>query len=176
MYLTTIINLWAGPGAGKSTTAAEVFARLKKAGYIVELVREYVKDWAWQGRTPGPWDDVYLTAKQLQAESILYGKVDYIVTDSPVGLGCAYATGPQVETQKALAKSIRARQHAAGIRHVDCFLKRTKPYAAAGRFETEEQAQQRDKDAKWWLSCLAREWRVVVNADDVLAAAGIEGA
>lgn len=46
---TTIINIWAGPGAGKSTTAAETFALCKKAGLGVELRTEYVKDWAWRG-------------------------------------------------------------------------------------------------------------------------------
>jgi pantothenate kinase len=43
---TTIINVYGGPGAGKSTSAAYLYYLLKVAGKNVELVREYVKDWA----------------------------------------------------------------------------------------------------------------------------------
>jgi len=40
---TKVINLFAGPGAGKSTTAAGLFAEMKRANVDVELVTEYVK-------------------------------------------------------------------------------------------------------------------------------------
>jgi hypothetical protein len=170
---TTVINLWAGPGAGKSTTAAQVFARLKAAGHLAELVTEYVKNWAWQGRVPGHYEDVYLFAKQLQRESVLYGKVDYIITDSPIGLGAIYAQGSQVEVQRTLAMNIRARQIADGIKHVDCILRRTKEYVPHGRYETPAQALCRDADVRTWVPVLAKEWRLVTCADGVLAAAGV---
>jgi hypothetical protein len=38
-----VINLWAGPGAGKSTTAAGLFL-MKLTGRRVELVTEYAKE------------------------------------------------------------------------------------------------------------------------------------
>src|SRR4051812_30110643 len=87
---TTLINLWGGPGSGKSTTAAGVFSAMKMAGVSCELVTEYVKQWAWRGDKIGDFDDVYLTAKQLRRESCLYGKVEYIITDSPISLGALY--------------------------------------------------------------------------------------
>ncbi len=37
------INLFAGPGAGKSTTATWLFSQLKIAGISIELTSEYVK-------------------------------------------------------------------------------------------------------------------------------------
>ena len=42
MKTTAIINLWAGPGAGKSTLAAELFAAIKKTrrDLSCELVAE----------------------------------------------------------------------------------------------------------------------------------------
>lgn len=173
---TTILNIWAGPGAGKSTTAAEVFCRLKKAGYVAELVTEYIKSWAWAGRKPGPYDDLYITAKQISRETALYGKVDYIVTDSPVGLGVIYASDAQRAIQLAMVQDVRRRALADGVRPVDCRLVRSKPYVAKGRYETEEQASLRDLDVVALLPSIAREWRVVRTADDVLAAAGVEGA
>ena len=44
MKKTIVINLIGGPCSGKSTVAAELFARLKKMGIKTELVSEYIKD------------------------------------------------------------------------------------------------------------------------------------
>ena len=39
-----VINLYGGPGTGKSTTAAALFALIKREGYNVELVTEFAID------------------------------------------------------------------------------------------------------------------------------------
>lgn len=39
-----VINLFAGPGSGKSTTCAGVFNKLKLAGINCEMALEYAKD------------------------------------------------------------------------------------------------------------------------------------
>ena len=170
---TTIINLWAGPGAGKSTTAAEVFAALKRKGFVAELVTEYIKSWAWRGICPGPFDDFYITAKQIKREADLYGRVEYIVTDSPVGLGAVYANQQQRPIQLAMARDVRWRAALDGYHHVDCNLIRNKPYESRGRYETEEQARQRDEDVRLLVDQLVGPCHVVKTADDVLAAAGL---
>ncbi len=36
---TTIINLFGGPGCGKSTLAAEIFSILKKNGISIEFIK-----------------------------------------------------------------------------------------------------------------------------------------
>lgn len=87
--MTTIINLFAGPGAGKSTAAANLFSNLKQKHYSVELVTEYVKQWAYANKPIGVYDQLYVQAKQMHRESQLLNKVDFIITDSPVWL-CAY--------------------------------------------------------------------------------------
>src|SRR5579885_3619982 len=89
---TTIINVYGGPGAGKSTSAAYLYYLLKVAGKNVELVREYVKDWAWEGRKFGAYDEIYFLGKQVRHESMLFGKVDWIVTDAPVYMTAYYAS------------------------------------------------------------------------------------
>lgn len=43
-----IICLYGGPGAGKTTTSAGLFFKLKSMGHTCELNREYVKDWVWE--------------------------------------------------------------------------------------------------------------------------------
>ena len=173
--MTTIINLWAGPGAGKSTTAAEVFAKMKAAGLSVELVREYVKNWAWRGEKIGEWDDVYLVAKQLRAESALYGKVDYIITDSPLQLPVVYERkyNPGRQTIWNLCMDLRARQLASGLKVVDVRLLRSKPYVNAGRYETEGQARSIDELCSLTLMDLNPEYVCAHDAAGVLNAAGV---
>lgn len=50
MNKSRIINLWAGPGSGKSTIAAYVFSKLKMKNINCELVTEYAKQLVYSGR------------------------------------------------------------------------------------------------------------------------------
>lgn len=85
------INLLAGPGSGKSTLASGLFSKLKRDGYSVELVTEYVKTWAYQKREINKFDQIYLMGKQMNYEyRFLSNGVSNIITDSPVFLSAAY--------------------------------------------------------------------------------------
>jgi hypothetical protein len=86
-----VINIFGGPGVGKSTVAAELFAEMKKKGYNVELVTEYAKDMVWEGRDNILADQLYILAKQNRRLSRLDGKVDYAITDSPLLFGIIYS-------------------------------------------------------------------------------------
>ena len=79
-----IINLIGEPSAGKSTIAAELFAKMKKAGYNVELVTEYAKDMVWENRNEMFSHQDYIFAKQNRRLARLNGKVDYVITDAPL--------------------------------------------------------------------------------------------
>ena len=46
--LPIVCNFFSGPGAGKSTLAAAVFAKLKMLGVNCELVTEFAKDKTWE--------------------------------------------------------------------------------------------------------------------------------
>ena len=150
--MTKVINFYAGPGTGKSTTAASLFAEMKLQGYSVELVREYVKNWAWEGRVPGQYDQVYFFGKQARAEYSLFGKVDYVITDSPVLL-CGYYEqfylGRELTYPSIVNYLEMANQN--GHQHINFFLKRHKEFVQNGRFETEDQVKKIDQDLKQWL-------------------------
>ena len=164
-----------GPGSGKSTTAAEMFAELKKRGVSCELITEYVKQWAWRGTPITDWDDIYITAKQLRRESACYGKVDYIITDSPLWLGAIYEQiyRPGSQVMSGIADELRARQEAAGLRIVECFVKRNKPFVQEGRYEDEQAARRVDALCLEWLQMTAPDFHIVDGVQDVLRAAGI---
>ena len=156
--MSTVINLYGGPGTGKSTSAAYLFYLLKSQGKNAELVREYVKDWAWEGRNISTYDQIYLLGKQVRRESILYGKVDYIVTDSPIMLGIYYASK---YSSLSVSEGVRAmtlayyRQAAEdGHKHVHVFLERSKPYNPLGRFQSEDQAKNIDNGVYGMLADL----------------------
>jgi deoxyadenosine/deoxycytidine kinase len=87
-----VINLFGGAGVGKSTLAAGLFHHMKCNGYDVELVTEYAKDMVYEQRTNIMEDQVYIHAKQYRRVSKLIGKVEYVVTDSPILLSAAYTT------------------------------------------------------------------------------------
>lgn len=145
---TTIINVYGGPGAGKSTSAAYLYYLLKIARENVELVREYVKDWAWEGRKFGAYDEIYFLGKQVRHESMLFGKVDWIVTDAPVYMTAYYAS---IYCSKTLAHGVLSEAKAFyqqvaedGHQHLHIMLNRIRPYVQEGRYQNESQAHSVD--------------------------------
>lgn len=156
--MSKIINLYGGPGTGKSTTAAYLFYQFKRQNENVELVREYVKEWAWEKRQISAFDQFYFFGKQSRKESLLYGKADIIVTDSPVMLSYMYTEiyGKEKDAEALLAVVKRFYQKAEeeGHQHFHVFLERTKRYNSKGRYETEEQARAIDLRMQNWLDVL----------------------
>ena len=88
--MSKIINLFGGPGIGKSTQASGLFTEMKKHHMSVEYTYEFPKEVAWEGNISQLKDQFFITANQHRNISRLYGKVDYIIVDSPIVLGCFY--------------------------------------------------------------------------------------
>lgn len=84
------INLFSGPGAGKSVVAAQLFAELKKVNINIEHVQEYIKVQALQKRFPESFEQFHIFAHQMHREDRLLPHVDCIVTDSPLLLNAVY--------------------------------------------------------------------------------------
>lgn len=88
--MSVIINFFGGPGIGKSTQSAELFTLMKKNHMDVELTFEYPKIVAWEENYSAIKDQLFITANQHRNISRLYGKVKYIIVDSPIILGTVY--------------------------------------------------------------------------------------
>lgn len=85
-----IINFFGGPGIGKSTQSAGLYTIMKRHHYDVELTYEFPKIVAWEENYSAVKDQFYITANQHRNISRLYGKVKYIIVDSPIILGMVY--------------------------------------------------------------------------------------
>ena len=85
-----IINFFGGPGIGKSTQSSGLFTEMKKQHMDVELTFEFPKIVAWEENYSAIKDQFYITANQHRNISRLYGKVKYIIVDSPIILGLIY--------------------------------------------------------------------------------------
>ena len=90
MKNTIVINIAGGPGAGKTTIAADVFSKLKAKGYDVENVSEFAKELVWEGRDEAFNDRLYMHGEQNHRLMQMNGKLDYIITDSPLFLTSVY--------------------------------------------------------------------------------------
>jgi|TARA_R110000787_G_scaffold267332_1_gene373660 hypothetical protein len=90
MKETKIINFFGGPGIGKSTQAAGLYSLMKKNNMSVELTYEFPKILAWDENHSAIKDQLYITANQHRNISRLYGKVEYIIVDSPILFGMVY--------------------------------------------------------------------------------------
>lgn len=144
--MTLVINMLGGSGIGKSTTAAGLYYQMKLNHLNVELVREYVKVLAWQGAKIGRFDQVNIFGEQCKLEHTLYGKVDYIVTDSPIILAPIYEIFYHNDSmmEEAALKFLK-KSRESGIEQLNILLKRNKPYDPKGRFQTEQEAITVDK-------------------------------
>lgn len=137
------LNLIAGPGRGKSTLAASLFSEFKNNSKLtVELITEFVKPWAYMGRRPKGFDQVFITASQMHAESIpLDAGVDLVITDSPLILGGYYASPNLQPLIFDLANKFEE-----SYPSINIVINWNKPYTQIGRFQSESEADQVHKE------------------------------
>jgi hypothetical protein len=140
MKNTLVVNFFAGPGTGKSTVMAHCFAELKWRGVDCEMSTEFAKDKVWEGSAHILDNQFYVSGKQYHRLKRLKGKVDVILTDSPLLLGMYYGNKEPKEFGALLL------QHFNTFNNLNIFLERKKGYNPNGRLQTELQAIEIDKE------------------------------
>jgi len=90
--MSKLINLFGGPGIGKSSIAAGLTYKLKKKHISCNNPYEFPKKLAWDHNIPAIKDQLYVFANQHRGIAECYGKVDYIIIDSPILFSTIYHT------------------------------------------------------------------------------------
>jgi deoxyadenosine/deoxycytidine kinase len=88
--MSKIINLFGGPGIGKSSIANGLTYKLKKKHITCDNPYEFPKILAWDENHSAIRDQLYVLANQHRGIVKSYGKVDYIILDSPILLSLIY--------------------------------------------------------------------------------------
>ena len=138
------ICIYGGPGSGKSTVAAWLFASMKAKGEEIEYITEYAKSWTFLRRPPAGFDQVYLFGKQMNREDIVlrYSNKFMIVTDSPLFLSCCYAE--KYETIGWPHLWGIAKEFEQVYPSINIVLKRPDTYKGLARFQDETAARNMD--------------------------------
>lgn len=152
-----VINLIGGPGIGKSSIAADLFALMKWNDIKVELVTEFAKDLVWEERHMTIRDQLYLFAKQNHKLYRLKGKVDYVINDSPLLLVLAYQPKEYYVQFEPFVREVWD-----SYTNINISLNRAGRYQPEGRIHDEQQALYLDNEIR---SLFANDKVEMVNAD-----------
>ena len=141
---TLVVNLFFFFFAGKSTGAAYIFSMLKMAGIDTEYVNEYAKDKVWEDNKEVFKCQFLITGKQAYKILRCVGKVDVVITDSPIAIGAQYCHDNPFLKDACLYEFNK-------YKNLNIYINRVKKYNPNGRHQTEEEAKKIDESTKQWL-------------------------
>lgn len=146
------INLFGGPGTGKSSSAAGLFHKMKNLEYKVEYITEYAKELVYGNDFTKLSDQLLVLGKQRHRMFRLENGVDFLIHDSPFIMGLSYVYNdihiPRKEYEDLVVKMFNS------YNNVNIFLERdieVHRYQEYGRTQTIEEAIQKDRDIKQLL-------------------------
>ncbi|WP_283606935.1 DUF3991 and toprim domain-containing protein [Faecalispora anaeroviscerum] len=91
---TVVVNGFGGPGAGKTTSCFDIVSEFKKRGFVAEYVPEFATELVWDNNLQmldgTEKNQTFLFEEQKRRIDRLIGKVDFVVTDSPLLLNNIY--------------------------------------------------------------------------------------
>lgn len=160
-----VVNFFAAPGSGKSTTASGLFYNLKNAGVNAELTGEYAKDLTWAKRHKTLMDSIYVFGKQHHRVWRLKEDCDVIISDSPILLNLAY-TQDYPQCFKDTVKWAFDQYN-----NINFLVERVKPYNPKGRNQTEAQSNVKHLLIKQMLDDLDVDYTHIRGDSDGLASA-----
>ena len=149
-FNTVVVNMFAGPGAGKTTCAWEVASALKKKGLVVEYVSEVAKEYVWDNNTEildgSVKNQRRLLEEQDKRVQRLLGKVEVIVTDSPILLNSIYVKEPDEIFNKEVIGRFKKQNN------FNVFVERGKKFETEGRIHNYDESLKIDTQIQNLLS------------------------
>lgn len=168
MQLKKVINLYGGPGCGKSYISYALMAQLKRQYMDVEFCNEVAKEYTAQER----WNTLashQLTIFKEQHEKLFFyrNKTDYVVTDASLLIPLSYYN-EDIYPYKEFADFVLATHNE--YPNIEIFLERNPKYLyqQSGRKQNLEQAKDKDKVMKHVLDDLGIEYHTMMSDDDTV--------
>ena len=156
MNKTLTLNLFGGPGIGKSTVANGVFTLLKLHGVNCELTPEFAKDLTWENRMKTLTNQRYIFGKQYHRQWRVRDKVDVIISDSPLLLSLHYQPAHYGDS---FSQEVMEAWNE--FNNVNFLLKRVKEYKTEGRIQILEEAIKIDNNLELLLSHVRERYQEV---------------
>ena len=128
---TLVVNLFGGPGAGKSALAYGIMWWLKVHDIKCEFVQEYAKGKFYEESHKTLDVQEYVFGKQLLHTTRCLGKVEVIITDAPLIHSIIYDSGKDQDFRRLVKK-----KHD-NLNTLNIFLTRNHPYDPVGRYQDE---------------------------------------
>lgn len=151
MKKSKIINIFGGPCSGKSTITSGLFYELKKRHITCDNPYEFPKQVAWESNKSQIKDQLFIFANQHRGIVRAYGKVDYIILDSPILLSLAYKTGYSNEYPASLYSN-KFDEMVIDIfnsyDNINIFLERPNNFQDEGRFQDMKESLMFDNKIK----------------------------
>lgn len=141
-----VINLFGGPGTGKSTLMSRIFATLKERDYEIEMSHEYVKNLVWEESYKKIENQIYIFGKQHNQSYRLLKKIHIIITDSPLLNSIVYYTGNNPFFKDMVMWEYKQ------MNNMGFYLERSFDYNDNGRYQNLEEAKKIDEDYKKLLN------------------------
>jgi hypothetical protein len=165
-----IINIIGGPGIGKTTISALLFAKLKINGHITEYVQEYAKRLVWTKDYDKLNNQYYVIKKQFQLlKDINDTHINFIITDGPILHGLYYNKYNLDNTSNVEKTEEYIMECYEKFNNINIVLQRIKRenqnYEQEGRIQTEEEAKVIDNELKNILKSKNIKYNIF-NADD----------
>lgn len=137
-----IINIIGGPGAGKTVTTSLLYAKLKIAGMSVEYVPEYAKKLVLSRKFDLLDNQYYVSDKQYQKLSSVYGRVQYVITDGSLLHGLYYNRYNPTNVSNIYLTENKIIEYYNSFNNINIYLTRGDfPYEKNGRYQSEEEAR-----------------------------------
>lgn len=167
-----VINLFAGPSAGKTTNGMVLAGLLSMADYKCEYVSEFAKFASWAKHTSSLSDQIYMFGKQHNRLHVLKDHgLDFVVMDGPILNALAYCPPEYFIGFEPLVVEVFN-----SYDNKNYFLERNPnfKYKPEGRNEDEQGALRKDKELHEILRRNQVPFESVVVSDSKIAYALFE--
>jgi hypothetical protein len=151
--------------------SALIFAELKMRHISTEYTPEYAKQLVWQEKFEDLNNQYHVSLTQYKMLKCIDGKVDYIITDSPLFLGLFYNRDFENNTSDIIKTECMILDKLKEFNNKYIFLERneTYPFETQGRVHNEQESKRIDAELKKLLEKHNIKFKVFKSSKDSIS-------